>query len=284
VLGALLALLVYVLTRTPWRPATPLRVPRRRTWGQTFTASWRMYVSRPGLFLGIGVVAVPVSIVVAALQSVLIRATSLVGITADAEGGGFRVGLAVWIGTVLTLLSLAFVQAAAARALAEIDSGRRVSVLDAYRMALDSVRPLLGALAVAVAVVTLLSLSLFLIPIAIWLVVRWALLVPVAELEERSALDALRRSGALVRRQWLKVGTLVVVAAALAIVAGPLLGALLILFVDAPFELVNVVAGLVYAVAMPFVGIATTYVYYDTLVRERLEEAEPASAELAAEI
>jgi hypothetical protein len=284
VLGALLALLVYVLTRTPWRPATPLRVPRRRTWGQTFTASWRMYVSRPGLFLGIGVVAVPVSIVVAALQSVLIRATSLVGITADAEGGGFRVGLAVWIGTVLTLLSLAFVQAAAARALAEIDSGRRVSVLDAYRMALDSVRPLLGALAVAVAVVTLLSLSLFLIPIAIWLVVRWALLVPVAELEERSALDALRRSGALVRRQWLKVGTLVVVAAALAIVAGPLLGALLILFVDAPFELVNVVAGLVYAVVMPFVGIATTYVYYDTLVRERLEEAEPASAELAAEI
>jgi hypothetical protein len=284
VLGALLALLVYVLTRTPWRPATPLRVPRRRTWGQTFTASWRMYVSRPGLFLGIGVVAVPVSIVVAALQSALIRATSLVGITADAEGGGFRVGLAVWIGTVLTLLSLTFVQAAAARALAEIDSGRRVSVLDAYRMALDSVRPLLGALAVAVAVVTLLSLSVFLIPIAIWLVVRWALLVPVAELEERSALDALRRSGALVRRQWLKVGTLVVVAAALAIVAGPLLGALLILFVDAPFELVNVVAGLVYAVAMPFVGIATTYVYYDTLVRERLEEAEPASAELAAEI
>ena len=31
-------------------------------------------------------------------------------------------------------------------------------------------------------------------------------------------------------------------------------------------------AGLVYAVAMPFVGIATTYVYYDTLVRERLDE------------
>jgi len=53
---------------------------------------------------------------------------------------------------------------------------------------------------------------------------------------------------------------------------------------DAPFGLVNVVAGLVYAVAMPFVGIATTYVYYDTLVRERLDETAPTAAELPAEI
>jgi hypothetical protein len=81
-----------------------------------------------------------------------------------------------------------------------------------------------------------------------------------------------------------KVGTLVVVSAALAIVAGPFLGALLILLVDAPFGFVNVLAGLVYAVAMPFVGIATTYVYYDTLARERLGAADPQPAELPAEI
>ena len=80
------------------------------------------------------------------------------------------------------------------------------------------------------------------------------------------------------------MGTLVVVAAAIAIVSGPLIGALLILLVDAPFAFVNVLAGLVYAVAMPFVGIATTYVYYDTLARERLGEREPAPTELPAEI
>ena len=125
--------------------------------------------------------------------------------------------------------------------------------------------------------VGLFSVSIFLVPIAIWLVVRWALIVPTVELEDRRGLGALRRSGELVRRQWLKVGTLVAAAGLIAMAAGPLLGALLILVVDAPFGLVNVVAGLVYAVAMPFVGIATTYVYYDALVRERLEEAEPPS-------
>jgi hypothetical protein len=151
-------------------------------------------------------------------------------------------------------------------------------------MALDSARPLLGALAIAVGVVTLLTVSLFLVPIAIWLVVRWALIVPVVELEERSALGALGRSGSLVRLQWLKVGTLVVVAAALALVTGPLVGALLILLADLPFELVNVVAALLYAVAMPFVAIATTYVYFDSRVREEQEERSPAPAELPAEI
>jgi ABC-type sulfate transport system permease subunit len=114
--------------------------------------------------------------------------------------------------------------------------------------------------------------------------VRSALLVPAVELEERFALDALRRSGSLVRLQWLKVGTLVVVAAALAIVTGPFLGALLLLFVDLPFAVVNVVAALLYAVAMPFVGVTTTYVYYDTLARERAEESSPAPSELPAEV
>jgi ABC-type sulfate transport system permease subunit len=80
------------------------------------------------------------------------------------------------------------------------------------------------------------------------------------------------------------VGTLVAGAGFLAIAAGPFLGALLILLVDAPFALVNVVAGLVYAVAMPFVGVTTTYVYYDTLVRERLDETATAPRELPAEI
>jgi hypothetical protein len=35
---------------------------------------------------------------------------------------------------------------------------------------------------------------------------------------------------------------------------------------------------------MPFVGVTTTYVYFDTLARERLEEASPSSAELPAEV
>ncbi|HEX6664706.1 MAG TPA: hypothetical protein VF025_13630 [Gaiellaceae bacterium] len=282
---ALVVLLALAGRRTSWRPSNPLRVARRRSWGQTLTAAARMYASRPRLFIGIGLVTIPISVVITGVQWLLFSASRLAGLALEGEGGGFRIALGVWIGTVLTLIGLALVQAASARAVAEIDAGRAIGVTRAYRLALGTFRPLLGALVIAVAIVSVLSLSLFLLPIAIWLTLRWALIVPAAELEGHSSLGALRRSWSLVRRHWLKVGTLVVVAAALTIVAGPFIGALLLFIPGAPPELINIVAGIVYAVAMPFVGLTTTYVYYDKIVRERLDEtAAPSPSELQAEV
>jgi hypothetical protein len=66
------------------------------------------------------------------------------------------------------------------------------------------------------------------------------------------------------------------------LVAGPLLGVVLILVTDAPFWLVNVVAGVVYAIAMPYVALTTAYVYVDARTRGELEA--DGRAELPAEI
>jgi hypothetical protein len=64
---------------------------------------------------------------------------------------------------------------------------------------------------------------------------------------------------------------------------GPVVGVVLILTTDAPLWLVNVVAGLVYAVTMPFVAITTAYVYFDARVRGEVE-GERDVVELPAEI
>ena len=93
----------------------------------------------------------------------------------------------------------------------------------------------------------------------------------------------LRRSIALVRGRWLRVASIVGVGAVLAIAAGPLLGTLLIFLTDAPLALLNVVAGVVYALAMPFVAVTTAYVYFDARVREELAPERP-PRELPAEI
>ena len=69
----------------------------------------------------------------------------------------------------------------------------------------------------------------------------------------------------------------------LALAAGPLIGALLIFATDAPLALLNVVAGIVYALAMPFVALTTAYVYFDARARAELERRD-APAELPAEI
>jgi hypothetical protein len=218
----------------------------------------------------------PISIVVTLIQAAVLRTSGFAGIDADGESGGALVLLVVALVTTLTLAGAGFVHAAVARALVELDAHRAVGPLGAYRLALDSVRPLLGALAIAVVVVSLLASSAFLIPIAIWLAVRWALIAPVVELEQVTTIRALRRSGHLVRHNWLKVATIAIVGGALALAAGPVIGALLILVTNAPFSLVNVIAGLVYVVAMPFVALATSYTYFDARVRDELApEREP---------
>jgi hypothetical protein len=128
-----------------------------------------------------------------------------------------------------------------------------------------------------------LTLTALLIPVAIWLAVRWILLPQVVALEGRPAVDALGRSSRLVRHRWIRVASLVGVGLVLALAAGPLLGALLILLTSAPLPLLNVVAGLVYVLALPFVALTTCYVYFDVRVRNELERVEE-PGELPAEI
>ena len=267
---ALAALVLFALTRTTWRPAAPFRLARRRAWGQILSASFAMYRRRLWLFLGIGILVLPISVVVTVLQAGLIHASSIFGVETEAERGGLLVWGVLTIGTALTLVGLGFVMAATARALAELDAGRTISPLRAYRMAIDAIRPLLGALLIASFAVSICLTTVFLVPIAIWLAIRWALLAPAVELEGRPAIAALRRSGRLVSHGWLKVASIIVVGATLALIAGPFLGALLILVTSVPLVWLNVISGLVYAVAMPFVALATVYVYFDMRVRDEL--------------
>jgi hypothetical protein len=270
VLGALLALALFVLTRTAWRPSAPLRVTRRRAWGQTLAAAARMYATRWPLFVGIALVFVPISLLNSALQALVFETEGVAGIDTSGESGGVLALFALTIGVTLTLGGLGLVQAATSLALADVDAGRRIDPLRAYRRALVRFPSLLGALAVLAVVVVLVGLTVALIPFAVYLAGRWAFVAQAVELEGESSLGALRRSAELVRGRWFKVTSLSVVGAGLALVLGPLVGAVLILVTEAPFTLLNIVAGFVYALAMPLVALTTSYLYFDALVSERL--------------
>jgi hypothetical protein len=282
VLGTLLALLIFAAVRATWTPVAPLRIGRRRSWGQIISASARMYLKRPGLFLGLGVLFVPVGIAIALTQWLLIVVLDALG-TVSGEAAGAWAFVSVVIGATFALLGLGLVQAAAACALVELDAGRAISAWGAYRLALRQIRPLLGAIAIFVLVWIVLTSTVFLIPVAIWLAVRWCLVAPVVELESHRPFASLRRSAELVRGRWIRVGSLVGVSAGLAFFIGPFVGALLIFVTEARLAVLNLVAGIVYALAMPFVALVTSYVYFDARARLELEPEERVS-ELPAEI
>ena len=282
VIAAVLGLIAFVVIKATWTPRAPLRIARRRTWGQILSSSASMYVKEARLFLGLGLVLIPTVFVITAVQWVIVTGLDALGSVTGDLAGMFAY-LALVIGATLTLLGLGLVMAATACALVELDAGRPVGPTRAYRLAFRRIRPLLGAIALFVVMWVVLTTTGFLIPVALWLAVRWALLAPVAELEDRTGRGALRRSAELVRGRWLRVGSLVVLGGLLALVAGPLLGALLIFATSAPLALLNVIAGVVYAVALPFVALVTCYVYFDARTRHELEpQVHP--DELAAEI
>ena len=259
------------LSRATWRPTTPLDPARRRAWGQIVAASGRMYRQRIALFVGIGLLLVPISLFFAVLQTLMFRTSSAVGISTEGQGAGLLVLLLVGFGAALTLLAIGLVQVATTRALVEVAHDRPVGPVSAYRLAAPGAAlPLLGALVIAAVAVVLLATSVFLLPIALWLVVRWALIAPAIALERLSALQALRRSSRLVRHSWWKVGSLTILGAAVVLIAGPLVGSLLLVLTNAPLVLLDVVAGIIYAVTMPFVALTTAYVYFDMRVRDEL--------------
>jgi len=281
-IGAFLALVVFAAVRATWTPVAPLRIARRRSWGQIISASGRMYLHRARLFLGIGLLVFPFVVVITLLQWLLFRVVDLVGVVTG-QGAGVFAMLALLIGTTLTLLVLGLVQAATACALVEIDEGRPIGAAAAYRIALRRLRPLLRTIALFVAAWLALTLTTFLIPVALWLAVRWCLLAPVVELEGRGGIAALRRSAGLVRGRWIRVGSLVGVSAGIALIAGPLIGVALIFLTETPLVLLNIVAGVVYALALPYVALVTSYVYFDARTRGELEPADD-RRELPAEI
>ena len=144
-------------------------------------------------------------------------------------------------------------------------------------MTLAKGRSLFGSVSIAVLVGLVLAGTGFLLPVAAWLAVRWSFLAQAIMLEDTPALLSLRRSGRLVRGRWLRVAFLVGIGALLALFAGPFIGAFLILITEAPLVLMNVLAGIVYALARPFIALVTTYLYFDARVRQELPaESEPA--------
>jgi hypothetical protein len=266
-IGLCILVAIYVSRRTRWRPDTPVRLARRRAGGQVIRAAGRVYVSRWWLLIGIGSLTIPVSLAVSGLQGLLL-APGLVGSWGGGEEGGLRVTLVALISFLLLGLSVLLVLAATTQALDAIDRETEIGVRSAYGLALARWRPLLGAFLISSALVSLLSVTVVLSPVAVALVVLFALYVPVIAFERTSAIAALRRSATLVRHQVIKTAVILVTSILVAGLVGPILGTVLILVTGAPLPLVNLVAGVTFAFLMPYVGLTVAYLYVDARVRE----------------
>jgi hypothetical protein len=286
VLGAFVVLILWLISRTRWEPAVMFRVRRRRRWGVIVSSAWRLYSGHLRLFLGIGVLFVPIGILITLVQYLIFRVAGLKPLV-DSVGSSnaFVVTLALALGIFFTLVGLSVVQTVTAIAVVELDEGRPVSARSAYRLALPRLGTLLRGLVLAGILIAVLNVIPLGSLLALWLVVRWSLLGQVAGLERLPARASLHRSARLVRGDWWRTASLTFFITGFGLLLGPLVGSVLILLTTTSFNVVNLIASLIYAVALPFVAIATTYLYFDLLVEDHQDAQAPSTtAILPAEI
>ncbi|HEY1368556.1 MAG TPA: Vps62-related protein [Gaiellaceae bacterium] len=278
-LAGLVALFIWLASRTRWDQSTPFRVRRRRPWGSLVTTALRLYTGHLRLFLGIGLLFVPIGLLTTGIQYALFHGALSPLVKSVGASNALVASLAFALGVFTTLLGLAVVQAATAVAMVLLDDGKHVSARTAYRLAFGRLGLLFRALAGAALVIALLSLSAVGLVIAVWLTIRWSLLSQVVMLDE-GASRPLRASARLVRGHWWRVASVGVFVTGIGVLLGPLIGTLCLFVTSASFDFVNLVSALVYVVALPFVAITTTYLYFDLSVRRRLEEEAPIDADV----
>jgi hypothetical protein len=275
-LAVLAVLLLWLASRTTWEATTPVPVRRRRDWGTIVATSARVYASHLRLVLALGLVFIPVGLLITGVQYLLFRVSGLSSLV-DTAGASNAVvgGLAFLLGTLFIVFGLGIIQAACAVSIASLGEEHEVGALEAYKLVFRRWRPLVGAFAVAIVVIAVLAGSTIGAIIAIWLLVRWSFLAQAIALEGASARGAFRRSSELVRGDWWRVASLALFVTSIALLLGPLLGAILLFVTNASFDFVNLISSLVYVFALPFVAIATTYLYFDLAVEKEEEEPEP---------
>ena len=174
-----------------------------------------MYVKRVLLFLGIGVLFIPLALSISLVQTLVIGGSAWSEST-HRESPPER-SPCWWSRSARRSPCSGSTRARPQpRALVQIDADRPIGPIQAYRIALGKTRALLGSLGLAGgAWVALCDRN----PGSGGDLARRPLVLfaQVVELEGRSAVDALHRSAELVRRRWLRVASLVAVGAGLAL-------------------------------------------------------------------
>jgi Vacuolar protein sorting-associated protein 62 len=262
--AALVALLLWAASRTTWRPSAPLRLARRRGWGQIVTASGRMYRSHLRAFLGITAFLAPIPLIAFA-SSLMVNRASRAESFFEVLGS-----LLFLLGGVLTVVALAVVPVVVAIVMEDIDHERPVTVGSVLGATVPRLWPTAVTTVIVLVVGGVLTATLIGIPVAIWILVRWLLVNQVIAVERLDARPALRRSSGLIRGRWWTALTIALFSLVLPALLGPLTGALLILAFGIDFDLANLIGTFVFVIVLPFASAMRVYLFHDLLVRDAM--------------
>ncbi len=283
VLGALLGITllgIWLSRRTRWKPVEPFPIDDVRSGGQIYRSALRIYRRYPLLFLGIGVIFIPLAVVTALVQALLDTYTGIGTFLNTTATDPIVEGVtALLFGQLSTIIASIGVSAAVAFALARIIEGGRPDTLEAFRGTFPRAGSLGRAWVQIVVIAGLLTITVVGIPIAIFYLVRKTVVTQACVIEDLHARPALNRSSELVRRHGFRVLAIAALVNVTAFLLGPIVGVLVLFLTSSSLAVINVISSLVYAVVVPYASIAIALLFYD--LRRRKAGEEPVAAPAA---
>lgn len=270
------AVVVLLLRATTWRGSPP-EPDRERTAGQILLGPVGILRRHALRYAG---VTVALMVFLAAsywAQALLLRpaeTTDLTRVGAPSDSAFAAVLVTLTAGATAVLAAFALAYSVAVTARLPEPSGREVLLAAATRRGVW--RTLLSY-----AVILLCFVTVVLIPLAIYLIARWAVASPAAVIEDLAVGPAGGRSSRLTKG--LRWRSLAIVAGigAIATAPGALVGGVLLLVTSLPFWVVNMVVIVTTAAAMVLAAIGTTLHFFDLRARVQACTTQPLAEESA---
>jgi hypothetical protein len=271
ILLGVLALVSLIFTRTRWSPVQTDPVECPRTVGQILRTAFRLYRRHRRLFLGIGAVFLPLGALFTGIEALLFEdLLSRAGLSGSRSGPGDLIGAG--IGGLGTLIAAAIVVSATAVALSRLAQGEVPRIRDVYRAVWARLWLLISAVVRAGLMVAVLALTVVGAPFAIERGVRWVFIPQVCMLDDQPPAGPLSESAQTTRSSWWRTFALTSDMNLPVIVLALVVGVLFLFLVSsAPLYFVELTSSCVFALAYPYVGVATTLLYFDLA----LSRAEP---------
>jgi hypothetical protein len=255
---------------------------------RTIKDAYAFYLRHIGIFAAIGLISIPIGLVFNFFQIILRSVppfdwliawfddTAAARLIASAAAGSLQ-------HIILTLL----IAPPVIQTVLDVRHGLKPDLRRSYRRAYRHLRVLAVALVLASLTGSLLTLTIIGIPIAIILGIRWQFFGQATILDGadtgRQALDKSRHA---ITGRTMQAFSDSLIFQLLAVIPGPLVGALLMIAGKASVDFANLFASVVYAITLPISTIGLTLVYIRYRDRDapyQAEDEEPATAQAAPE-
>lgn len=242
----------------------------------TFRRARKLYTENWKLFLGIGLLSLPIGILFNGLQRYFVVRNPLKFVVQYLDNtGGAYLTTVLTVGGVQQLAMLLIITPALVYATREVLAGNKVTIKEAYLGNRKRTWSILLGFIIFLAVIGVLLLTTIGIPIAIWLGVKWHFFSQVLILERStSTIGAIRESSRVVTGKWWRTLFSLVVFDVIAILPGIVVGFGLLTIGRTAVGFANGISSILYAILIPISTIAVTLLYL-----ERRDNLHPSVAE-----